>query len=52
MKTIKATISRRNIGNNKIGNAFENVIKAGHKVILVSLNDYAKQINEITNKAK
>ena len=33
MQTIKVTISRRNIGNNKIGNAFENVIKAGQKVI-------------------
>lgn len=33
MQTIKVTISRRNIGNNKIGNAFENVIKAGRKVI-------------------
>lgn len=33
MQTIKVTISRRNIGNNKIGNAFENVIKAGQKIV-------------------
>lgn len=33
METIKATVTRRNIGNAKTGNAWENVIKAGRKVI-------------------
>lgn len=33
MGTIKATISRRNIGNARIGAAWENVIKTGRKAI-------------------
>lgn len=33
MQKITATITRRNIGNAKIGAAWENVIKAGRRVI-------------------
>lgn len=33
MQTIKAKITRRNIGNAKIGAAWENVINAGRRVV-------------------